>query len=546
MTYYSYHYYQNGRTFVVDLNGKAHDLCEEFAVVSVRKNVDTRESLLTVEIMQSDGSVEPVEMTREQALLNPLPDLVKVGLSVANTPVYAVTVAEIIMESEKSAPVEYVHSNLGLKDIDGELVYFGARALTSAFKSRYIDYEKLRPSGTVKEWRDGLLPFVKEKPEMLLALAMGASAPVAGLLEKAGVFNETLMWAMIGGSSRGKTTMLRLSSSTWGRCDEKGVLDSLLGTENYLIARLASHGAFPYFIDETSAQNWDFTKAIYNIAMSTERGRCNPDGTPKLTKTWSATSVVFTGEKSLLAQSNGNGGLHARLIELDFMWTKDGASAKQLTRFLSVQHGTAYKPFVKKLLGIDSDALVNLYDEHTERLLKIMSPRNGVEERIVQKLAILSMTVEIMTQAWKIAVEQSTIDDLLTEIFRQNAPQSDKVQVWYEALKQYIASHESLFPDRQALSIPTFVKSNKQGMLDKHKGRRCVWIMSEFFEKFLDEHGLCTATSTLHDMRDRGMLAYFSDRFRKKQTIGDMEPICFCLLLEDTPVAGKGKAKKAI
>lgn len=545
MTYYASFIAQNQRISLIDMTGQIHDLCEEFLVTEVICDLDTGDSSLMVEIIRSGGSSATVELPRREASINPLPILAAGGLSVANVPIYTVTLTEILHEMEKSAPVSFRHSKLGFQLVDGKKVFLAAETATPKGVTFYKDGTKLAPRGTFEAWREGIIPFIEEKTETILALAMGASAPVASMLETVGVLEESMLWALIGASSQGKTSALKLSSSVWGVPSIKGLIDTLLDTENYFIATIANKNGFPHFIDETSACRWDFTRMIYNLAMSCDRGRCNSNGTAKPIRRWSAGTITFTGEKSMLAQSNQNGGLFARLLEFDFTWTKDAASAEKISRFVIKQHGTAGQLFIEMLQTIDEHELADLYYAHLDSLKEVIPPTSGIEERIIKKLAVLRLTIQLMECAWDIPVDQEAVDELLNQSFAQNAPKADRYEALYETMKQYIVSHENLFPDESILKTPQLAKIAKQGVISQYKYRPCIWIMSEFFDEFLDDHGIAPTSNVLHAMKDRQMIAYFGDRFKKKKEFGKGRKVsCYCLLLDCFDTTATPKTRK--
>lgn len=545
MTYYDTYYNQNNRLFLVDEKGQSHDFCESLSVTEVKYNITTQISTLVVKIFLANGSSTQVELPRDEAVMNPLTSLVKHGLSVANVQIYAVTISEILMDLEKLAPISYVHSKQGFCTINDTKIFLSAETQTPLGISRHTDYEKLKPKGDFKSWRNGALSFFADRAETSLAVAMGASAPVASLLETAGVLEESALWGLVGPSSRSKTTILKLSASVWGVPSTKGLISTLLDTENYLIGMLTMQDGHPVFIDENSVSSSDFTKLIYNLAMSCGRGRCNPDGTLKPIKRWAACSVTVTGERSMLSQSNKNGGLFSRIVEFDRVWAKDAATSELISEFVTHQHGTAGPVFIEHLLNISLSDLKEQYISNIKSLKMCVTPKNGIEERILKKLALLRLTIQIMHDAWDIPVDIDSIDNILIETFSLNAPKADRYESIYESLLQYVSSHENLFPDEKSLKTPALAKIAKQGMTSKYNHQACVWIMSDFFEKFLSDRGLEPTSNALHTMKDRKMIVHFKDRFRKKQELSpNKEILCYCLLLSNSAPSSTTTKKK--
>ena len=545
MTYYKTFYSSGNRLILVDYKDEEHDFCEQLEVVEVKHDITTQLSTFVVKIHLSNGGSTQVELSRDEAVMNPLPPLVKQGLSVANVHEYVVTISEILMELEAKAPISYQHSMLGFHKINNTNVFLAGETVTPLGVSKYSEYDKLQPRGTFDEWRTGVIPFLDEKPEMTLAIAMGASAPIAGLLKTAGVLTDGNIFSIVGSSSHGKTSALRTAAGIWGGTTTEGLIDTLGDTESFFMETLAQKNSFPHFVDETTTCRWDFTSLIYSVSLNRSRGRCKSDGSRKPVKKWTPNSLVFTGELNMVSQSRGTSGTGARLISFDFEWTKDAAYAERLAKFVSTQYGTAYKPFIKALTDIPPDDLVNMYYLHIDDLKHHLTPKNGVEQRIIKKLALLRLTIEIMTTAWDLSVDMEAIDKLLIEAFTQNATKTDLFESVYESLLQYISSHENLFPDEKSLQSPALAKIAKQGMTSKYNHQACVWIMSDFFEKFLSDRGLEPTKNALHAMKDRKMLVYFSDRFGKRQELSpNKKPLCYCLLLSNSAPSSTTTKKK--
>ena len=545
MTFYKNFYSLNDRLILVDYKDGEHDFCEQLEVVEVKHDITTQLSTFVVKIHLSNGGSTQVELSRNEAVMNPLPPLVKHGLSVANVHEYVVTISEILMELEAKAPISYQHSMLGFHKINNTNVFLAGETVTPLGVSKYSEYDKLQPRGTFDEWRTGVIPFLDEKPEMTLAIAMGASAPIAGLLKTAGVLTDGNIFSIVGSSSHGKTSALRTAAGIWGGTTTEGLIDTLGDTESFFMETLAQKNSFPHFVDETTTCRWDFTSLIYSVSLNRSRGRCKSDGSRKPVKKWTPNSLVFTGELNMVSQSRGTSGTGARLISFDFEWTKDAAYAERLAKFVSTQYGTAYKPFIKALTDIPLDDLVNMYYLHIDDLKHHLTPKNGVEQRIIKKLALLRLTIEIMTTAWDLSVDMEAIDKLLIEAFTQNATKTDLFESVYESLLQYISSHENLFPDEKSLQSPALAKIAKQGMTSKYNHQACVWIMSDFFEKFLSDRGLEPTKNALHTMKDRKMLVHFKDRFRKNQELSpNNEILCYCLLLSNSAPSSTTTKKK--
>ena len=396
----------------------------------------------------------------------------------------------------------------------------------------------------------------RENPLLALPIAMGITAPIATRLKNAGLTDETALWALIGSTSTGKTTSLKLSASVWGKPSGDGIIDNLTGTEKYFFASLADREGFPNYFDETSAVSWDFTKAIYTVALSREGGRCNTDGTPKKRKTWSG-AVIFTGETSMFHRTNGNGGLYARLVEFDFSWFVEETLPDKISRFVAQNYGTAWMQYICFLQSIDDALLTSSYDEKIIETKKNIALSlgydednwetkkfTGVQNRIVKKLALLLLALDTMFTAWDISADRAKIVEYIKLAYEHNASRIDKIDAFKESFVQHIAAYRKVFPEVYHTGFDSSAKSSARGFQDKLKGRSCVWVLAEEFEDQLLKHGLDASPSTLKELHNRGIIEHFKDRYRKVYKTGNISPSCYCFYPQTYGVLPtKNKAK---
>ena len=523
------------------------------------RDIATKAHILKLKFRVSN-QIESVKIARRQLAEKLLAELIDKGFSITATEHNAITLAEILMEQEALLPIGFCHTKLGYHYIQGQRYFLSQTEMTGSLQSEYVGNQNLSSRGTLDEWLSFVQAAVKKNPLLLLPLAMGASAPVATRLKLAGYTDETLLWALIGATSSGKTTCLRLACSPWGQPSGEGLLDNLTGTEKYLIASLAAREGYATFLDETSAVTWDFAKLIYTISLSREGGRCNPDGTPKNRKTWSG-AVVFTGETSLFLQSSKKGGLHARLIEFPFSWFgSDGQQAEAVGRFVSKNYGTAWIPFMQALEAINDLDLEQRVDHAVKEIKKTIAIHEGaieteweqhvfsaIQERIIKKLSMLLATVDIMREAWKLECDRATVLDYLQRTYEHNVACVDRIEEFFEDLVQHVVTHRNEFPLVTTARCDMSAHVNARGFQTSLNGKDCVWILASEFERELLKHGLDASGATLRELNRRGIIHHFGDRFRKNFQTGKLNPICYCFfpnaMAENSSADHTSKAK---
>ena len=550
MTYYSSWSFRGNDIFVYNMKGRGYRFCPGISVTKRFKDVATGVYYLEIKFYVGKY-VETVTIKRKLLAEKFLPELVDKGFSLAATAVNEVTLSEILLEQENSLPLGQCHTKLGYQKTKKGVYFFGSEEISGKLDSVYVGDQELSYSGAFCEWAAFVQQELTTNPLLTLPLAMGASAPVAARLKLVGKHDETMLFALIGASSTGKTTSLRLSASAWGRPSGHGIIDNLTGTEKYFFASLACKEGFPNFIDETSAVTWDFTKAIYTVALSREGGRCNPDGTPKKRKTWSG-AVIFTGETSMFHRTNGNGGLHARLVELDLQWFADEKQPDRINYFVSNCYGTAWLQLMNYMTIITDTELSEKFDQAAEEIRKAIALRNGFEDdtwqnkkftgiqiRIIKKLAILLLSADIMLAAWDMTVDRTQVIEHLLSVYDHNASRVDKIEEFRDAFVQYISKYRKEFPEVCSTGFDTSALCNAKGFVDRYKERSCVWVLASEFEAQLLQHGLDASPNVLRELHRRQIIERFGDRFKKNYKTGKIKPLCICFYPDSEPAPPK-------
>jgi putative DNA primase/helicase len=128
--------------------------------------------------------------------------------------------------------------------------------------------------GTIEEWRDGVAKLASR--HVLPALAI--SAALAGpLLHLAGI--ECGGVHFFGPSSIGKTTLLQLAASVWGRGGAPGYVRTWRATANGLEGAAAGATDTVLILDELGQVDVrELATALYSLANGTGKARAHRDG----------------------------------------------------------------------------------------------------------------------------------------------------------------------------------------------------------------------------------------------------------------------------
>lgn len=256
-------------------------------------------------------------------------------------------------------------------------------------------------------------------------------------------------------------------------------------------------------------------------------------------------------------RTNGNGGLHARLVEFDFSWFSDEKPPDRISRFVAHNYGTAWLQLMCYLHSITNTELCEKFDNAVTEIRKAIALKCGFEEetleskkftgiqsRIIKKLSILLMSVDIMLTAWNMTVDRLQVIQHMITVYDHNASRVDKIDEFRDAMIQYITRCRNEFPEVRQTGFDSSSQGNAKGFQDKYKNRNCVWVLASEFEKQLHKHGLDASPNILRELHRRNIIERFGDRYRKNYKTGKIQPSCFCFYPNNMPLDSKPKNKK--
>lgn len=536
----------NGRVWL-DLKGDGQfaEYCEAFGITKVITDLLTGEQAVELTIETAAGDVS-FTLPRCDINRKIIPKLLNYGLSVMDTNTDTDLILQILIESEATATRLFRHDRLGFCRIDGRDVFLAHHPIglldINKTCSEYTFPSKTRPVGSLESWRAMIEEEVLGCTALELALALGAVAPITHLLNEEMVVSSVPVFALIGRSSTGKTTALRLIASIYGApVINSGMISDLNATQTAFFAQLNRQFGVPALIDETSSvPEWDFTKLIYNLPTGREKLRCDSQGQLKAPLNYSG-CVIFTGERSLFDQSNSNNGLYARLIELTLPWTNDSNHALRIEQRCRSNYGTAVVPLLTWLLQ-NREILPAMYRQHYAQLKSAVPNADGVEDRMLKNYALIALGAEAIAKALAIPLDITTLQATLFAIHMNNPyvqKPKNTVKEIYERIKQQVLDNYANFPPKGEAHFT----ARFWGAIGTKDGFPCVWITEAHFKDFLQDakdhvganeesnHAIMRA---LHE--ENYLVRYYSDRFCKDEKLGGISMKCYCLRLLGTAV----------
>jgi putative DNA primase/helicase len=227
----------------------------------------------------------------------------------------------------------------GWHEIEGRLVFVlpgqtigpagGERIILDA--AAHGPYEA---RGAIEDWSDGVARLASGHVLPVLAISAALAGP---LLHLAGIEGGGLH--IFGQSSRGKTTLLQLAASVWGRGDGGGFVRTWRATANGLEGAAAAATDTGLILDEVGQVDArEMAAALYALANGTGKARAARDGGLREPKTW-----------RVLAISSGEVPVDGKLSEDRSRKTRAG----QLVRLLDIPAQRAHGVFDHR--GPDGD-----------------------------------------------------------------------------------------------------------------------------------------------------------------------------------------------
>lgn len=471
-----------------------------FEIMQVRVDDDTKEFRYSLRIYTSCGDIT-CTVSKSVFTKRGLDELTKYGLSYDASLSSKLLEYAALAETEAEKVKEY--TRLGWKDgCFWGYPLVGTEYTGSVQLSETKDYD-------VTE----LNTLLQKAAGLQFALTVGASSCLLSYLGQELPLTTPIVH-FYGDTSQGKSTALQMAAAVWG----KPTIDSKLfttwnSTELALMNKLTNNFGVCVALDESSICKLDFTSTIYNLSQGVNRQRLQRDGKECKTREW-LTVLISSGESSLLANSNQNGGLKVRAFEFEMQITKSAEHSDSIKQFVMLNYGYIGKAFVELLRQADFTDVKKRFLNRKEYFLGTVPNVESlpIAQRVADYYAIWLLTAELLQKSLGIQLEQ----ELLAEIFRTHlqtlAGTFDLGIAVYEVICSRVVAKRSLYPDQG-----TYYGGSVEGLITKH---RELILLASVFEKLLTENGFSDRLICLKALERFGVLKrQRRDTYYSKRTI---------------------------
>ncbi|SIS41522.1 DUF927 domain-containing protein [Salimicrobium flavidum] len=514
----------NKKVIYIDPETKEESvIAKHLKIQSILENLENGEIRLKLEFWYR-GQMKIEEIARSQLTSYELPKLLDTGLDVFDHK--AKKVISYLSVQEEYAPLEYNHSHVGWAVHEGKPVYKHLKAINTdgSLTSSYIGEEPpLKSTGTLEKWNSLINQEVIGTPTLELALVMGFSSVIVGLINIDGEI-DSLVFHLWGDSTKGKTTAAKLAVSPFGKpSTTEGLINTWNGTKNSLISKVKNNHGIPFVVDEASVNSMkDFTQMTYQLASGIEKSRLTKEAKLRKPETW-ATTIISTAEKSLVSNSSQNVGQLMRVFEFEEVtWTKDAPNADRLCDGITLNYGHAGPLFAEHVAGLEEEALVTKWHEWTKWLYKRIEESQGTDRfthRIANKLSILLLTADLVKEGLGLQLNIDGIADLLLE---QNAQTADLRDIGGKAMQLVIGQiieHKSKFEKEHTPGDFDASSYECWGRL-KHVGNQVeVSVLPHKFREILQKCGFEDEKVVLSNWKAKGYLIHDKGKNQKKTTV---------------------------
>lgn len=346
--------------------------------------------------------------------------------------------------------------------------------------------ESCEVAGSLGGWQNRIASVAAQDTLAMFALCASFAAP---LLRPAN--SDGFGFHLYGLTSRGKTTVLQLAASVWGRgadpgADGRAFCRRWNATGNALESLAEEHNDLLLPLDEvgTFRNPVEVGRAIYNIAGGRGAERLKSDGQRRAPREW-RTLILSSGEISLgeLMHQSGQhmkGGQAVRVMDIPFPRAGlfngqelAGQTVRELKLAASECYGVAGRAFINWFVDFYGDHLAasQAIQERVSSCARALADGLSPElNRAAQRFALVQVAGELAAKAGILPYTHQQIGFAVRDIWnkwRVAMPDVDDGMRALRSIAEYIASHPGQFPsvdqeDRLPATVAGYYK-NKEG-----------------------------------------------------------------------------------
>ena len=444
-------------------------------------------------------------------------------------------IRSIEYQERKIGRVNNTHSELGFAKYKEKEIFKLYKAINE--DSSYVGALDLKPKGNLGNYLDDLREHVVPYKNISLAFALGVSSSIVAKLNMHYKDINTLLVHLFAESTKGKSTAAMLAISVWGNPNLSGggLYNTWNSTENALSTSLAGNYGIAYALDELSMSKIeDTTSLIYNLVGGKDKARLTKDIELRAAATWT-TSIISTGEVSLLSKAKNNTGLDIRVLELGgIVWTEDANHSDQVKALVNRNYGVFGADFVKRLIEFPADRLKEIFEEEREIFIQKVKEKNIQDDMLSRtscKYAIVTLTIRLINSRYKdrgIILDIEGIRELLVDTEINSINRSGIKRKAEDWLIQYIESNASKFKSGKETNTNVDYWGTRKELPN---GELEVAILTNKFEEIMRKGKFEDTKVVLEQLKKEGKLEYEAGRLTRKRKVNAIQTPVYVIRL---------------
>jgi hypothetical protein len=410
------------------------DSRDHILVINVINHFETKEIRLPLKALSSQESTH-------EALLA---ELFFVSFKFVN---FIREYVEIYLQEKRIEDITiFKHSNLGFYDFKGQGLFLLEKNQFGQYFSEFYDTEFSFTKGSEAKFKDMIDRLILPSKEMSFALTIGLSSVVASYLKDYADI-QNLIINICGQSSTGKTTAAMFIASLWASpvISNRGLVRTFNATPTSIITSIEGINGVPIILDDitTSGNSINKTSFLYTLAQGESKARSTTNGRlqfqgPK----WSGT-ILITSETPVLSESETRQGLLARVIDTnDIVWTDSSEHSESIKKQIINHYGFIGKSFVSAFIALEESDIKAKFDLARDELSDLMSVKDNLSNRIINKLAVLYLTAKLIKELLRF--ERFNVDlqrDLIVSLDQAKAMDRHPAEAALRLVIEYVVEH---------------------------------------------------------------------------------------------------------
>lgn len=381
--------------------------------------------------------------------------------------------------------------------------------------------------GTLDGWIQTMSPH-RSRERFRFILASGFTAPLLRILKQRIFF--VYNW---GGSKGGKTAALKAALSAWG--DPERLMVNFNATQVGLERMAALYSDLPLGIDErqlAGKNQGGLEKIVYMIASGTGKIRGAKAGGLQNTQSW-RTVALATGEEPIATESSQTG-VSTRVLELYGGPFENEAQAAAMHRDASRNFGHAGPEFVRRLVQIPDEDMLELYDT----LLNRIQGENEYGSHLAGVAAVTMADVLIGRWFFGDADPEGGSVDMAQKILtaqKQYAVQDVNVNA-VNLIMDWVQSNMAFFDGTQSRDENLY--RQRYGFIEDGS----VWAYQSLVDDLLKGHGFSPRKTYRYMVEQKILLTEEDGRFTVRRQEGRKRERFLRITLDEVQEPGTGES----